>query len=148
MKLSTKGRYGLRAMIDIGVYSKEQPLSLKIVSNRLDISESYLEQIISKLKKEKLVISKRGAKGGYVLGKNPAQISVGEILRTLEGSLAPTDCTCETKLEVCTKCCGNEEECITKSVWEKIKNGINEVVDNIYLSELIEDYEKLETIIL
>ncbi|WP_305768207.1 RrF2 family transcriptional regulator [Candidatus Epulonipiscium viviparus] len=141
MKLSTKGRYGLRAMIDIGVHSKEVPLSLRSISKRLDISESYLEQLISKLKKESLVISKRGAKGGYILGRNAAEITVGEILRALEGSLGPTVCTCED--HGCTNCCGDtESKCVTKSVWIKIKDGINNVVDNIYLSELIEDFKK------
>ncbi|OON93671.1 MAG: Rrf2 family transcriptional regulator [Candidatus Epulonipiscioides saccharophilum] len=146
MKLSTKGRYGLKAMIDIGIYAKEKPRSLKSVSKRLDISESYLEQLLSKLRKENLVKSTRGSKGGYVLAKDAEQITVGDILRALEGSLAPTKCSCETSGCNCTKCCGQNDsngKCATKSVWDKMRNGINAVVDNIYLSELILDYEKV-----
>ncbi len=143
MKLSTKGRYGLRLMIDIGVYSKNYPVSLKSISDRLSISESYLEQLIAKLKKHQLVISKRGSKGGYLLGKDLKDISVGDILRALEGSLAPTDCVCEGIHHVdCIVSCGSVGNCVTKSVWEKLRDGINSVVDGISLFELVTDYEQ------
>ncbi|OOB78602.1 MAG: Rrf2 family transcriptional regulator [Epulopiscium sp. Nuni2H_MBin003] len=142
MKLSTKGRYGLRLMIDIGVYSKKQPVSLKSISSRLSISESYLEQLTAKLKKHKLVISKRGAKGGYILAKDAKDISVGDILRALEGSLAPTDCTGENEMSDCMVSCGVDRNCVTKSVWEKMRDGINNVVDSINLLELVDEYEQ------
>lgn len=139
MKLSTKGRYGLQAMVDLGVYSKEQYVSLKSIASRLSISENYLEQLISLLRKNNLVISVRGAQGGYKLAKAPEEMTIGEILRALEGSLAPTECTCDDKISHCQK---NNETCVTKAVWEKIRDSINEVVDNITLDELMNDYEK------
>ena len=86
MKLTTKGRYGLRAVIDLAVYAKEEPVSLAEVAERQKISISYLEQLIAKLKKADIVKSTRGAQGGYTLAKAPEQISVGEILRALEGT--------------------------------------------------------------
>lgn len=143
MKLSTKGRYGLQLMVDLGVYSKERHVSLKSVSERLGISESYLEQLIALLKRNKLVESVRGAQGGYFLAKPSEEISIGDILRALEGSLAPTECTCEnTKEYHCELTCGVTGKCVTKSVWERIRDGINQVVDGIALKELIDDYEQ------
>ena len=93
MKLTTKGRYGLRAVIDLAMYAKTEPVSLSDVAERQNISISYLEQLIAKLKKAGIVQSTRGAQGGYALAKEPEEISVGEILRALEGSLSPVDCS-------------------------------------------------------
>lgn len=139
MKLSTKGRYGLQAMVDLGVYSKEKHISLKSIAERLCISENYLEQLMALLKKNQLVTSVRGAQGGYALARPAEEITIGAILRALEGSLAPTECTCDgNKLQ-----CALDGKCVTKSVWEKIKQSIDRVVDNITLSQLIEDYEKI-----
>ena len=92
MKLSTKGRYGLRAMIDLARYSEKEPVSIGSVAARQEISERYLEQLVALLKKAGLVKSIRGASGGYVLAKKPSEISVGDILRALEGSLEPVKC--------------------------------------------------------
>ncbi len=89
-----------------------------------------------------IVKSIRGPQGGYLLGKDAKDISVGDILRALEGSLAPTDCTCEVRKHNCRDYCGVDGECCTKSVWEKLRDGINNVVDGISLKELIEDYER------
>lgn len=89
MKLSTKGRYGLRAMIDLARYSEEEPVSIGSIAMRQGISERYLEQLVAKMKKAGLVKSIRGASGGYVLAKDSSEISVGDILRALEGSLEP-----------------------------------------------------------
>ena len=87
MKLSTKGRYGLRAMIDLALYSDEEAVSIQSISARQNISDNYLEQLVRKLKKEGLVVSVRGAQGGYRLAKPADEISVGDVLRALEGSL-------------------------------------------------------------
>ena len=92
MKLSTKGRYGLRALIDLAQYSAETPVSITSISARQNLSERYLEQLMSMLKKAGLVKSVRGAGGGYVLAKDMAEISVGDVLRALEGSLEPVEC--------------------------------------------------------
>ncbi|MDF2614815.1 MAG: Rrf2 family transcriptional regulator [Clostridia bacterium] len=139
MKLSTKGRYGLQAMVDLAVYSKDKQISLKSIAERLCMSENYLEQLMALLKKNDLVTSVRGAQGGYFLAKDPNDITIGDILRALEGSLAPTDCTCEDN----TYHCSLDGKCVTRSVWEKIRDSINKVVDNITLKQLMDDYEKI-----
>ncbi|WP_070000498.1 RrF2 family transcriptional regulator [Cellulosilyticum sp. I15G10I2] len=139
MKLSTKGRYGLQAMVDLAVYSKDKHISLKSIAERLCMSENYLEQLMALLKKNGLVSSVRGAQGGYFLAKDANDITIGDILRALEGSLAPTDCTCEDN----TYHCSLDGKCVTRSVWEKIRDSINKVVDNISLKQLMDDYEKL-----
>ncbi len=139
MKLSTKGRYGLQAMVDLAVYSKDKHISLKSIAERLCMSENYLEQLMALLKKGGLVSSIRGAQGGYFLAKAAEDITIGDILRALEGSLAPTDCTCEDNKYQCSL----DGKCVTKSVWEKIRDSINKVVDNISLKQLMEEYEKI-----
>ena len=92
MKLSTKGRYGLRALIDLAVYCENETVSIASIAARQNISESYLEQLIAKLRKAGLVTSVRGAGGGYKLAKPAEEISVGDILRALEGNLDPVEC--------------------------------------------------------
>ena len=92
MKLSTKGRYGLRAILDLAVYQDAGAVSIQSIADRQNISESYLEQLLAKLKKAGLVVSTRGASGGYRLAKDAGQISVGDVLRALEGSLDAVAC--------------------------------------------------------
>ena len=92
MKLSTKGRYGLRAIVDLARFSESEPVSISSISSREDISEGYLEQLMALLKKAGLVKSIRGAAGGYVLARPAGQISVGDVLRALEGKLEPAEC--------------------------------------------------------
>jgi Rrf2 family protein len=135
LKLTTKGRYGLRAVIDLAKYAKNEPVSLSDVAERQSISISYLEQLIAKLKKAGVVQSTRGAQGGYSLAKNPEEISVGEILRALEGSLSPVDCSAvdgEGETE-----CSASNFCVTKYVWKRINDSINDTVNNMFLSELL-----------
>lgn len=135
MKLSTKGKYGLRAIIDLARYSENEPVSISNISSRQDISERYLEQLVALMKKAGLVKSIRGASGGYVLAKDMNEISVGDVLRALEGDIEPV------------KCMGFEEhggcsasgECVTKYVWQRINDSINHTVDNIKLSELVKE---------
>ncbi|NDL66187.1 RrF2 family transcriptional regulator [Anaerotalea alkaliphila] len=140
MKLSTKGRYGLKMMIDLAIHSEKEMVSIKSISERQGISENYLEQIIALLKKAKLVESARGSKGGYSLVKPPEEVSVGEILRALEGNLSPVDCTSLNDGHKCEEA----DLCVTKNVWRKISDSINEVVDNIPLSELMDEQIKAE----
>ncbi len=137
MKISTKGRYGLKAMIDIAVFANDKCICLKNIAERQGISENYLEQIIAVLKKTGYVKSIRGTQGGYALNVDPAKITVGDILRTMEGTLAPVDCVLEKDATVC----GNCGSCVTRSVWERVFNSINDVVDSITLSELADDYK-------
>ena len=134
MKISTKGRYGLRAVLDIAMHPDE-PVALSEISIRQNISVSYLEQLIAKLKKSNIVDSIRGAKGGYFLARTPEKISIGEILRALEGDLKPVDCA-ELDAEGSSSCTGSKN-CMTKYVWKRISDSINETVDNLMLSELM-----------
>lgn len=143
MKLSTKGRYGLRAMLDLALNATNESVSIKSISERQLISENYLEQIIATLKKAKYVRSTRGPKGGYSLMKEPSQISVGDILRVLEGDLNPVDCIAVNE----TKSCDESELCVTKFVWKKISESINEVVDNITLEDLMQEQYRIENLI-
>lgn len=135
MKLSTKGRYGLRALIDLALYSENENVSIASIAGRQNISESYLEQLIAKLRKAGLVISVRGAGGGYKLAKPAQEISVGDILRALEGSLDPVECP-GLKEE---STCDGSEFCVTKYVWQRINDSINQTVDEISLSQLVEE---------
>ena len=142
MKLTTKGRYGLRAVIDLAIYAKEEPVSLAEVAERQNISISYLEQLIAKLKKVGIVQSTRGAQGGYSLAKEPECISVGDILRALEGNLSPVDCSAvagEGETE-----CASSDFCVTKYVWKRISDSINDTVNGIFLSELVTESEKVK----
>lgn len=135
MKLSTKGRYGLRALIDLALYSENENVSIASIAARQNISESYLEQLIAKLRKAGLVVSVRGAGGGYKLAKPAEEISVGDILRALEGSLDPVECP-GLKEE---STCDGSEFCVTKYVWQQINDSINQTVDGIPLSRLVEE---------
>lgn len=134
MKLSTKGRYGLRAMIDLADYSEEMPQSIACIAARQSISDSYLEQLMAKLKKAGLITSIRGAQGGYVLAKPSKEISVGDILRALE-DLSPVNCV-GLKGE---QTCGGSDTCVTRNVWKRIDDSIQHAVDSIFLNELVED---------
>ena len=142
MKLSTKGRYGLRAMLDLALNSTEEAIALSGVAERQNISISYLEQLIAKLKKAGLVNSIRGAQGGYVLAKPASDISVGDILRALEGDLNPVDCA---EVMGGESTCSGADLCVTKYVWKRISDSINDAVDNIMLSELVEESVQLRT---
>ena len=139
MILSTKGRYGLKIMDELALNYGEGPMPLKEVAQRQQLSETYLEQLIAHLKKAGLVRSIRGAQGGYELIRKPEEISVGEIIRTLEGPLAPSECVMDNEPE-----CSKAENCVTRLIWEKIMEGINNVVDSITLNDMVNDYYKLK----
>ena len=135
MKLSTKGRYGLRAMVDLADHCENAPVSISAISTRQGLSVTYLEQLLAKLRKAGLVQSVRGAQGGYVLAKKADEISVGDILRALEGNLDPVDCAGLPGASGCEESGG----CVTKYVWQKINESINQTVDGINLEELIRE---------
>lgn len=139
MKLSTKGRYGLRAMIDLADFSEEMPQSIANIAARQSISDSYLEQLMAKLKKAGLITSIRGSQGGYVLAKPSSDISVGDILRALEGDLSPVKCM-GLKGE---QACSGSRSCVTRNVWKRIDDSIQNAVDSIYLYELVEDNRRM-----
>ena len=139
MKLSTKGRYGLRAMVDLAVHSETGPVSIQSIANRQDISVSYLEQLVGKMRRAGLVTSVRGATGGYRLAKSPSEISVGDVLRALEGTLDAVDCP--GNLEVAT--CKASQKCVTKYVWKKINESISQAVDTIMIEQLVQESKKV-----
>ena len=130
MKISTKGRYALRVMIDLAVNDKGDYVSLKDISNRQEVSLKYLEQIIAMLNKAGYVKSTRGNNGGYRLAKLPEEYKVGDILRKTEGDLAPIACVNGEE-------CGKRENCKTFKFWQGLDNVINEYVDSKTLADLI-----------
>jgi len=138
MKLSTKGRYGLRALIDLAMYSEDEAVSIASIAARQNISESYLEQLVGKLRNAGLVVSIRGAGGGYKLAKRAQEISVGDILRALEGNLKAVECP-GIKEE---NGCQSADLCVTKYVWQKINDSITYAVDDMKLDQLIEESKK------
>ena len=145
MKISTKGRYALRLMIDIAQNSSHKPVSIKEAARRQEVSDKYLEQIISILNNAGYVKSIRGSQGGYLLKMPPEQYTVGMILRLTEGSLTPVACTSNIPAENIYKenipqehfTCGRIKNCPTSIVWKKLGDAINNVVDNITLADLI-----------
>jgi len=137
LKISTKGRYALRLMLDLALCEKGKYIALKDISQRQDISVKYLEQIISVLSRAGFVRSVRGSGGGYMLARDPEEYTVGMILRLTEGSLAPVAC-----LEYELNDCPRAESCVTLGVWEKLYKAINDVVDNITLADLAEQSNK------
>ena len=135
MKISTKGRYGLRAAIDLAMYGGASAVSISSIAERQQLSESYLEQLMAKLRKADIVTSVRGAQGGYILKRSPKDISVGDVLRALEGDLRPVDCLAiEDENETH---CENADLCVTKYVWTRISESINDTVNSITLQDLL-----------
>ncbi len=139
MKLSTKGHYGVQAMFDLAQHYGQGPIPLKTVAERQGLSEHYLEQLIASLRKAGLVKSVRGAQGGYSLSKPPGEITVGDIVRVLEGPIAPLDCVNQDDPEHCQK----SEHCVTKNVWAKVRDSISEVLDSVTLEDMCRDAEKI-----
>lgn len=132
MKISTKGRYALRLMLDLALNDSEKPVRIKEIARRQGISDKYLEQIISVLNKARFVRSVRGPQGGYLLTKKPEDYTVGMILRLTEGSMAPVDCIDE-ELGTCTRM----DDCATSIVWKKLNDAICDVIDHITLEDLV-----------
>jgi Rrf2 family protein len=131
MKISTKGRYALRVMIDLAINNNGKYISLKEISQRQEISNKYLEQIISLLNKAGYLETARGNMGGYRLSKKPSEYKVGDILRATEGDLAPIYCLTEDGE------CDKKSNCKTYSFWQGLDNVINEYVDSKTLEDLI-----------
>lgn len=138
MILSTKGRYGLKATFELALNYGSGPVSLKKISDKYTISESYLEQLFAKLKKGGYIDTVRGPQGGYYLSKRPDEITVGMILRTLEGDITTSECVSK---EVCSR----ESICATRVILEKIEKSINDVIDNITLADMQEEQKKILT---
>ncbi|HIS67963.1 MAG TPA: Rrf2 family transcriptional regulator [Candidatus Gallacutalibacter stercoravium] len=139
MKISTKGRYGLRAVIDLAAncQGENAPVraSVKEIARRQGLSENYLEQLIFPLKKAGILQSVRGAQGGYFLAKPADKITAGEVLRALEGDLAPVECLCEDE----GARCGRAEICLALPLWKKLQAAIDSVLNNVTIQDLLKD---------
>ncbi|WP_346939049.1 Rrf2 family transcriptional regulator [uncultured Clostridium sp.] len=136
MKLSTKGRYGVKAMVDLAINFGKSPISIKSISNRQNISEYYLEQLFSVLRKAELIKSIRGANGGYILAKDPKEITVYQVLEVLEGPIEISTC-------LDSDGCNNIDCCATRIVWKKIKDSIDSVTMAITLQDIVDDYSNI-----
>lgn len=136
MKLSTKGRYGMKAIVDLAIHYSDEPVPIKNISERQNISECYLEQLFASLRKANLICSIRGAQGGYKLSRAPELITVKEILDVLEGPVEISSC-----LEEST--CKNLDSCATRLLWAKIKESIENVLKSTTLQDIVDDYKKL-----
>ena len=130
MKLSTRARYGLKALIDLGLHCETEAVSIQSIASRQNISDSYLEQLMAD--------STSGAGGGYRLGRPAAEISVGDVLRVLEGSLEAAQCSGMEDESTCE----NHDICVTKYVWKRINDSITQAVDTMMLDQLIEESRK------
>ena len=137
MKISTKGRYGIRATLELSLRYGSGPVMVREISESQEISERYLEQILNTLRTSGLVISTRGAKGGYELAKAPSGITLGDIIRSLEGPLDVVSCTGNSE-------CERVGECATFYVWNEVKETIENVLDSITLEDLAERQRKLK----
>lgn len=131
MKITTRGRYALDLMLDLATQGDKAPVKLRDIAGRQKISDKYLEQIVSGLNKAGLIRSVRGAQGGYLLTRKPEEYTVGEILRVMEGNMAPVPC-----LEYETNECDRQENCVTIILYKKINDAVNSVIDTVTLADM------------
>ncbi len=137
MKLSTKGRYGARAVLELAIHYGSGPIMVREIAASQDISVRYLEHILNTLRASGLVNSTRGAKGGYELSKHPAMIKLGEIIRALEGPMDIVDCVRE---EGCPKI----SKCVMCEVWKEVKTAIDSVIDRITIEEMVKRHNQMQ----
>lgn len=140
MKISTKGRYGVAAMYDLALHYGEGPVALKQIALRQEISENYLEQLISTLRNAGYVNSIRGPQGGYILAKDPKDITIGDVIKTMEGPITLVDCLLTDDSE--NNYCEKVGKCVTRDVWVKVRDSINNVLNSISLADLCKDERK------
>lgn len=133
MKVSTRGEYGVRAMVSLAHHFGEGPMSIAEIARQTNIPPAYLEQLIAPLRRAELVNSKRGARGGYVLSREPEQIRVGDVYRVMEGPVAPMDCVSE---DVSDQDCPLIENCETRPMWLKLRDAMTEALDSTTLADL------------
>lgn len=133
MTISTRGKNAIKLMLDLATYNQGEPIKVKDIAKRQNISEKYLEQIIAVLNKAELVKSIRGAHGGYILQQPPEKYTVGQILKAVEGNISPTDCVGENGLP-----CENKSTCVSFRLWEKLDAAMNNVLEGITLADMLE----------
>jgi len=132
MKLSTRGRYGTRALLDLALHQAEEPVSLKDIAQRQEISLPYLEHLIMPLIAAGLVMSTRGARGGISLLKHPQEIKLSQVIQLFEGSIAPAECVTHPKI------CPRSDLCVTRDIWGDMKKVMDEVLESTTLQDLVE----------
>lgn len=138
MKISTKGRYALRMLLDLAEHQNEGFIALKDIAARQQISKKYLEQIVAILNKTDILQTNRGFQGGYKLAKPPQQYTVGDILRLTEGSLSPVSC-----LDLGPAHCPRHAFCATLPIWQGLEDVINHYLDNVTLQDILEQQQAL-----
>jgi len=138
MKFSTKGRYAIRAMLDMAQYGTNGPVLVKDIARRQEISERYLEQLLTPLRVAGLVRGTRGARGGFVLTKLPPEIRLIDIIRVMEGSTAPVECVDDANI------CPRSNFCVTRGVWREVKEAIDGVLSSTTLQDLIDRQKNYE----
>ena len=138
MKLSTRARYGTRALLDLALHSGEGPVLLRDIAQRQQISPPYLEHLIAPLVAAGIIRSTRGAKGGIWLAKSPREIKLNEVVRLLEGSIAPVECVNDPEY------CPRSEFCVTRDIWGELKKAMNGVLESTTLNDLVERQKRKE----
>lgn len=141
MKISTKARYGLRALVDLAVHSSGDQVPLISIAQRQELSANYMEQVFSSLKKAGIVKSIKGSQGGYILAKRSCDITVGEVIRAIEGEILIVEE--EEARDNASLIYNSMKQCLQEQVWSKITESICQVIDHITLEDLMKDYEKL-----
>ncbi|MCL2044465.1 MAG: Rrf2 family transcriptional regulator [Treponema sp.] len=136
MKISTKGRYTLRMLLDLAEHKNEGFISLKDISERQNISKKYLEQLVTLLSRPEILRTNRGNKGGYMLAKEPSQYTVGQILRITEGGLTPVSCMEDTPNR-----CERRGYCKTLPIWQELEKIINNYLDSITLEDALDNFK-------
>jgi len=132
MKISTKGRYGLRILLDLALHGREKPRLIRDIAKSQILSEKYVSRLIISLRKARYVKSIRGAKGGYILNKNPKEITALGVVETMEGPLSIVDCVCEPKS------CKRSGTCTVRSIWSDLNNEMRLTMDKITLQSIID----------
>lgn len=140
MRLSTKSRYGTRAVLDIALHGRNGPVTLKEMSRRQEVSRKYLGQIINHLLTAGILESIRGPQGGYVLSRPPDSIRLGEIIRALDGSVAPSRCVDNPGV------CERNAKCVTREVWTQVKESVESVIDETTIADLVARQKDLESL--
>ncbi len=136
MRLSARVEYGVRAMAVLAIYYRQGPLPLREIAGQENISLNFLEQIFPDLRRSGLISSVRGSRGGYMLCRSPETIKVGDIVRAVEGPITPVNCLSDDLSDSC--CHRHKGDCLTRQVWEKLRDRINDVLDEVTLNELID----------
>ncbi|MFH1129817.1 MAG: Rrf2 family transcriptional regulator [Pseudomonadota bacterium] len=136
MKISTRSRYALRAMLELALRKGDGPVLMQDIADEQEVSRKYLDAIFTSLKATGLVRSKRGVGGGYLLAKDPTQIKIGDILRALEGPISLVDCVGDDTL------CSRSKVCVTREIWDEIGQAIERILDDMTLADLVDKHRK------